>query len=211
VSVIGMILRRSGREKIKNFKNTEPRKNSMVEKSKLKDSKSKKSKLKKPKSKNSKSERVEKARYGKVIVPDSKGDLLKSLSRQHRNLNKQQKIIEKTRLETDKDFRDALLLVNNFKKDFEAHVLLEQVDFYNYLEQMFVDELKRLESLKASRQDLNRVINKVLRYCNRYNSAQKIREGKDKFHKDARDLRRTVKRRSRLEERELFPIFAELE
>ena len=153
---------------------------------------------------------LEKTSAGKSQLSKSKDDLLKQLSKQHRDLNKQQKIIEKTRLVSTQDFKETLSLINKFKKDFEAHILLERVDFYNYLEKVFADQTSRVETLKQSRQDLNPIINSVLRYCNRYNSAEKIRKGKKSFHKDARDIRRLVKKRSRFEERKLFPIYAKL-
>ena len=146
-----------------------------------------------------------------VDVPELKAELLKRLKKQHRHINQLQKTIEKTRLKTDQDLRDASSLINDFKKAFEAHILLEQSDFYNYLENMLADDVSRAKDLKSSRQDLNRVINNVLRYCSRYNSAQKIRQRKEDFQKDARDLRQLVKKRSRLEERELFPAFTELD
>lgn len=134
--------------------------------------------------------------------------LLERLLKQHRQLNQQQKIIEKSNVKDNAGAIATLKLVNQFKKNFEAHVLLEQRELYKHLEQVCTDE--KLDVVTKFRVELNGVVNQVLRFCNRYNSAQKIRQGEDSFNKDGKEIRKLVRNGSRREERELFPIYEKL-
>jgi len=136
--------------------------------------------------------------------------LLERLSKQHRDINKQQKLIERSDLNNAADIRAILALLSNFKQNFEAHVLLEQKEFYSHLEQLVADDSKKLIMLKDYRKELNADINRVLRYCNRYKTARQIRQGQDTFNEDSVKIRKLVKHRSRLEERELFPLYEAL-
>lgn len=97
-------------------------------------------------------------------------------------------------------------LINQFKGDFQAHLLTENVKFYVYLEQSLADDPHNLKIVKEFRTDMNEIANAAIKFCKSY-QGKFSPEMVQKFKSDYTTVGEVLTRRVSLEEKSLYILY----
>ncbi|MET1254052.1 hemerythrin domain-containing protein [Aliikangiella maris] len=97
-------------------------------------------------------------------------------------------------------------LINQFKADFQAHLLTENVKFYVYLEQALADDKHNLKIVKEFRTDMNEIANAAIKFCRTY-QGKFTPEMVQNFKSDYTNIGEIVTRRVSLEEKSLYILY----
>lgn len=98
-------------------------------------------------------------------------------------------------------------LVTQFKRDFQAHLLKENVKFYVYLEQNLAEDPTTMELVRDFRSEMNDIANAVIRFCKAYGKPIITAEQKINFKKDYETVGKVLTHRVSLEENELYTLY----
>ncbi|WP_018623526.1 hemerythrin domain-containing protein [Kangiella aquimarina] len=98
-------------------------------------------------------------------------------------------------------------LVTQFKRDFQAHLLKENVKFYVYLEQKLSDDSSSMDLVKDFRSEMNDIAQAVIRFCKTYSKPIITAEQKESFKKDFETVGKVLTHRVSLEENELYTLY----
>ncbi len=105
-----------------------------------------------------------------------------------------------------KDFVAMSRLISQFKSDFQAHLLTENVKFYVYLEQTLANDQHNLNIVKEFRTDMNDIANAVVKFCKTYQgdlTPQLVLQ----FKTDYATVGEVLTRRVSLEEKSLYVLY----
>ncbi|MGX5172850.1 hemerythrin domain-containing protein [Aliikangiella sp. IMCC44653] len=105
-----------------------------------------------------------------------------------------------------KDFAAMSRLIAQFKSDFQAHLLTENVKFYVYLEQTLANDKHNLNIVKEFRTDMNDIANAVVKFCKTY-QGDLTPELVVKFKSDYTAVGEVLTRRVSLEEKSLYVLY----
>lgn len=97
-------------------------------------------------------------------------------------------------------------LIAQFKADFQAHLLTENVKFYVYLEQCFAEDEHNAKIVREFRTDMNDIANAVVKFCKTY-QGQFTLEMVQQFKQDYATVGEVLTRRVSLEEKSLYVLY----
>lgn len=98
-------------------------------------------------------------------------------------------------------------LVTQFKRDFQAHLLKENVKFYVYLEQNLTDGKSSMQLVKDFRNEMNDIAQAVIKFCKRYSKPIEISLLQKHFPQEYQQVGEVLTHRVSLEENELYPLY----
>jgi len=104
------------------------------------------------------------------------------------------------------DYAKTATLVSQFKSDFQAHLLTENVKFYVYLEQSLSKDKHNLEIVREFRTDMNEIANAVVKFCKKYSGNFNIALIQQ-FKDDYATVGEVLTRRVSLEENSLYVLY----
>ncbi|ROS05480.1 hypothetical protein EDC56_1010 [Sinobacterium caligoides] len=105
-----------------------------------------------------------------------------------------------------KDYLKTASLIREFKSQFQAHLLTENVKFYVYLEQSLSNDPYNLKIVKEFRYDMNNIATAAVKFCKKYQghfNADRIVE----FEGDYGAVGEVLTRRVSLEEKSLYVLY----
>ncbi len=97
-------------------------------------------------------------------------------------------------------------LIAQFKADFQAHLLTENVKFYVYLEQTLANDKHNLALVKEFRTDMNDIANAAVKFCKTY-QASFTTDMLKTFKDDYAAVGEVLTRRVSLEEKSLYVLY----
>ncbi|MBV35025.1 MAG: hypothetical protein CMP47_06140 [Rickettsiales bacterium] len=98
-------------------------------------------------------------------------------------------------------------LVTQFKRDFQAHLLKENVKFYVYLEQNLTDDASSMQLVKDFRNEMNDIAQAVIKFCKRYSKPIKMSVLQEHFPQEYQQVGEVLTHRVSLEENELYTLY----
>jgi len=98
-------------------------------------------------------------------------------------------------------------LVTQFKRDFQAHLLKENVKFYVYLEQNLSDDSTSMELVRDFRTEMNDIAHAVVKFCKRYSKPHDMKILQKHFPNDYQQVGEVLTHRVSLEENELYTLY----
>ena len=105
-----------------------------------------------------------------------------------------------------KNYVKTASLISQFKSDFQAHLLTENVKFYVYLEQSLAEDPHNYAIVKEFRADMNEIANAAVKFCKKYQcdfSPALVKQFKD----DYQQVGEVLTRRVSLEEKSLYILY----
>lgn len=106
-----------------------------------------------------------------------------------------------------RDFEKVAQLLTQFKSNFQAHLIKENVSFYVYLEQSLTNDVHTLQIVKEFRTDMNDIANAVVQFCKRYSRPSHTQAMLLEFKRDYEKIGEALTRRVSLEEKELYTLY----
>lgn len=104
------------------------------------------------------------------------------------------------------DYAKTAVLISQFKSDFQAHLLTENVKFYVYLEQTLAKDKHNLDIVREFRTDMNEIANAVVKFCKKYQGNFNIALIQQ-FKQDYASVGEVLTRRVSLEEKSLYVLY----
>lgn len=98
-------------------------------------------------------------------------------------------------------------LVTQFKRDFQAHLLKENVKFYVYLEQNLSNDSTSMDLVRDFRTEMNDIAHAVVNFCKKYSKAVPMNILKNHFPSDYEQVGEVLTHRVSLEENELYTLY----
>lgn len=103
--------------------------------------------------------------------------------------------------------RKLASLVSQFKRDFQAHLLKENVKFYVYLEQNLSNDVTSMELVRDFRNEMNDIAHAVVKFCKRYSQPIKMQVLQKHFPEEYQQVGEVLTHRVSLEENELYTLY----
>ena len=98
-------------------------------------------------------------------------------------------------------------LLVNFKSRLEAHVLTENVRFYNYLEQALADQPNDAEIMRDFRREMNSIARSVIEFVKKYQQSTFNTADQKQFAADYAAVGKILEQRLDSEESNLYPLY----
>jgi hypothetical protein len=95
-----------------------------------------------------------------------------------------------------------------FKTRLEAHLLVENLRFYVYLEQSLANDADNVGLIRDFRQEMNRIARGVVEFVKRYQQQRVTHENQAAFMHDYNEVGRLLTLRIEREESNLYPLYA---
>jgi hypothetical protein len=108
---------------------------------------------------------------------------------------------------TSGNFNDIRPLLVQFKTRLEAHVLTENVRFYNYLEQSLAGDANNTGVMHDFRREMNNIARSVVDFVKRYQSSTFTPEDRRQFSTDYETVGKILEHRLDSEENNLYPLY----
>lgn len=105
------------------------------------------------------------------------------------------------------NFGDMRPLLIQFKTRLEAHVLTENVRFYNYLEQSLSDDATNTGTMHSFRREMNGIARSVVEFVKKYQSSNFTPEERRQFAADYDAVGKVLEQRLDSEENNLYPLY----
>lgn len=105
------------------------------------------------------------------------------------------------------NYGDIRTLLVNFKSRLEAHVLTENVRFYNYLEQSLANDPANASVMHDFRREMNGIARAVIDFVKKYQSSQFTPEERRQFALDYDAVGKVLVQRMDNEESNLYPLY----
>ncbi len=144
-----------------------------------------------------------------VASPDRIGydpKLVPSLQRDHAELGGIYHRIGELH-EAGGNYDEIRALLINFKSRLEAHLLTENVLFYNYLEQNLPDDSGNNQVMRDFRREMNQIARQVIDFVKRYQSCDFNAAERARFTSDHAAVGRILEQRLDREENNLYPLY----
>ncbi|UXI68508.1 hemerythrin domain-containing protein [Tahibacter amnicola] len=140
---------------------------------------------------------VQAPRYDSALVGQLKGD--------HQDLVQLfQNIGRLTELNRWSDIPAQLI---GFKSRLEAHLLAENVRFYNYVEYTLRDDSENLGLIRDFRREMNSIARGVIDFVKKYQSGTFDQRAREAFLADYRSVGALLVQRIEREEESLYPLY----
>ena len=105
------------------------------------------------------------------------------------------------------NFNDIRTLLVQFKTRLEAHVLTENVRFYNYLEQTLARDPNNAGVMHDFRREMNNIARSVVEFVKKYQSSSFTPEERQQFAADYEAVGKILEQRLDSEENNLYPLY----
>lgn len=105
------------------------------------------------------------------------------------------------------NFEDIRNLLVQFKTRLDAHLLIENVRFYNYLEQALADDVESAATIRDFRRDMNGIARSVVDFVKRYQSSRFVPAERHQFAADYAAVGKILEQRLDSEENSLYPLY----
>lgn len=105
------------------------------------------------------------------------------------------------------NFDDIRPLLIQFKTRLEAHVLTENVRFYNYLEQSLAGDATNTVTMHSFRREMNGIARSVVDFVKKYQSSNFTPEERRQFATDYDAVGKVLEQRLDSEENNLYPLY----
>lgn len=105
------------------------------------------------------------------------------------------------------NFNDIRTLLIQFKTRLEAHVLTENVRFYNYLEQTLAGDANNTGVMHDFRREMNTIARSVIDFVKKYQSSTFTPEDHRQFATDYDTVGKILEHRLDSEENNLYPLY----
>lgn len=105
------------------------------------------------------------------------------------------------------EYAEMRTLLDQFRIRFGAHVISENVRFYNYVERSMVGDRTSIELLRSFRRDMDAIMRDVLSFVRKYQSKTLSREQFSQFAPDYASVLRMLELRINNEESSLYPLY----
>lgn len=105
------------------------------------------------------------------------------------------------------NFNEIRPLLINFKSRLEAHVLTENVRFYNYLEQLLASDPNNTGVMHDFRREMNGIARGVIDFVKKYQSSNFTPEERRQFASDYEAVGKILEQRLDNEENNLYPLY----
>jgi hypothetical protein len=105
------------------------------------------------------------------------------------------------------NFNDIRPLLVQFKTRLEAHVLTENVRFYNYLEQSLSGDANNTDVMHDFRREMNNIARSVVDFVKRYQSSTFTPEDRRQFAVEYEQVGKILEHRLDSEENNLYPLY----
>lgn len=105
------------------------------------------------------------------------------------------------------NFTDIRPLLVNFKSRLEAHVLTENVRFYNYLEQSLGSDTNNTAVMHDFRREMNGIARGVVNFVKKYQSSGFTPGEQRQFAEDYAAVGKLLEQRLDSEENNLYPLY----
>lgn len=105
------------------------------------------------------------------------------------------------------NFADTRPLLINFKSRLEAHVLTENVRFYNYLEQSLGSDPNNTAVMHDFRREMNGIARGVVEFVKKYQSSGFTPDERRQFAVDYDAVGKLLEQRLDSEENNLYPLY----
>jgi hypothetical protein len=105
------------------------------------------------------------------------------------------------------DYPKMARLISELKRNFQAHILKENVRFYVYLEQHLEHDQHNLEIVKEFRSDMNGIAHTVVKFCKRYSSRALNPVTIANFKEEYMAIGEALTHRVELEEEDLYTLY----
>ncbi len=97
--------------------------------------------------------------------------------------------------------------VTEFKRKLQAHVIVENVQFYTYLEHKLSDDATNLEFIQDVRKEMNGIAHAVVQFSKKYEKAHFSDKLKDEFISDLEAIGKVLSQRVAMEESQLYTLY----
>jgi len=104
-------------------------------------------------------------------------------------------------------FNDIRSLLIQFKTRLEAHVLTENVRFYNYLEQSLAGDANNTGVMHDFRREMNNIARSVVDFVKKYQSSTFTPEDRRQLATDYDSVGKILEQRLDNEENNLYPLY----
>ncbi|MGH8184659.1 MAG: hemerythrin domain-containing protein [Rhodanobacteraceae bacterium] len=94
-----------------------------------------------------------------------------------------------------------------FKSRLEAHVLTENMRFYNYLEQSLSSDPNNTGVMHDFRREMNNIARGVIEFVKKYQSSNFTPEARRQFASDYEGVGKILEQRLDSEENNLYPLY----
>jgi len=97
--------------------------------------------------------------------------------------------------------------ITEFKRALQAHVIVENVQFYTYLEVKLSDDSTNLEFIQDVRKEMNGIARAVVQFSKKYEKAHFTDGLKDEFISDLEGIGKVLTQRVAMEESQLYTLY----
>jgi len=97
--------------------------------------------------------------------------------------------------------------LQEFKMALQAHVLVENVQFYVYLQNKLQDDPMNLEFIKDVRKEMNGIARAVVNFSKKYETIEFTNEVKQTFSDDLNEIGTVLTQRVEMEESQLYTLY----
>jgi len=106
-----------------------------------------------------------------------------------------------------RQYHSLSLKVSEFKTALQSHVIVENVQFYTYLENKLSDDPTNLEFIKDVRKEMNGIAHAVVRFAKQYEKVTFTDQLRETFIKDLDDIGTVLTKRVAMEESQLYTLY----
>lgn len=98
-------------------------------------------------------------------------------------------------------------LLTDFKTGFEAHLIAENVRFYNYVETSLENDQENYALIRSFRREMNQIARGVVAFVKQYQLSHFSEEARRTFIDDYESVGALLTQRIEREERSLYPLY----
>lgn len=104
-------------------------------------------------------------------------------------------------------FEDVPMLLTRFKMNFEAHLIAENVRFYNYVERALEGDSENTMLIRSFRREMNAIARGVVDFVKKYQLTGFDTDERTAFLEDYRSVGDLLAQRIQREEASLYPLY----
>lgn len=105
------------------------------------------------------------------------------------------------------DFEGLAATIEQFKADFQSHILKENVKLFTYLEQTLAENPLLLKLVREFRHDINNVASTIIPFCKKYGITPFSLSMENEFEHDYAKVGELLSKRLESEEQEIYPLY----
>jgi regulator of sigma D len=106
-----------------------------------------------------------------------------------------------------KDYGRIGTKVNEFKRKLQSHVIVENVQFYTYLENKLRNDPTNLEFIREVRKEMNGIAHAVVQFSRKYENVGFSDQIVEEFAEDLEEIGDVLTQRVEMEESQLYSLY----